>query len=53
VLAYYGKLTPEGRFLEAAHDPACRVFKGVLGPQYNRLHAGHFHLDMGPYLICR
>jgi hypothetical protein len=49
----YGKDTPQGRFLDAAHDAACRVFNGVLGPRYNRLHATHFHLDMGPYLICR
>jgi hypothetical protein len=49
----YGKATPQGRFLAAAHDAACRVFNGVLGPDYNRLHATHFHLDMGPYWICR
>lgn len=49
----YGKPTPQGRFLAAAHDAACRVFNGVLGPDYNRLHASHFHLDMGPYWICR
>ncbi|MBC8037500.1 MAG: extensin family protein [Rhizobiales bacterium] len=49
----YGKPTPQGRFLAAAHDAACTVFNGVLGPDYNRLHATHFHLDMGPYGICR
>lgn len=48
----YGKDTSEGRFLDAAHDAACAVFNGVLGPRYNRLHATHFHLDMGPYRIC-
>lgn len=43
---------PKGQFLKTAHDEACRVFNGVLGPDYNRLHANHFHLDLGPYLIC-
>jgi hypothetical protein len=49
----YGKPTEAGRFLAAAHDAACGIFNGVLGPDYNRLHASHFHLDMGPYWICR
>jgi hypothetical protein len=49
----YGKPTEAGRFLKAAHDAACGIFNGVLGPDYNRLHATHFHLDMGPYWICR
>jgi hypothetical protein len=47
VVRDYGKPTPEGRFLDAAHDQACRLFGVVLGPRYNRLHANHFHLDMG------
>ena len=49
----WAKPTAEGRFLAQAHDAACRVFNGVLGPAYNRLHANHFHLDMGPYRMCR
>jgi hypothetical protein len=49
----YGKPTPAGRFLTKAHAAACGIFNGVLGPGYNRLHASHFHLDMGPYWICR
>jgi hypothetical protein len=49
----YGKATDRGRFLKSAHDAACGIFNGVLGPDYNRLHASHFHLDMGPYWICR
>lgn len=48
----YGKPTPQGRFLDAAHDAACKLFNTVLGPHYNRLHATHFHLGMGPYRIC-
>ena len=53
VLRDFGKDTPEGRFLEAAHDEACSVFNVVLGPRYNKLHADHFHLDMGGFLMCR
>jgi hypothetical protein len=45
--------SPEGRFLKSAHKAACRYFNGVLGPDYNKLHHNHFHLDIGPYLICR
>jgi len=43
----------EAQFLRAVHNSACRYFNGVLGPAYNKLHADHFHLDLGPYLICR
>jgi hypothetical protein len=53
VLADYGKPTPAGRFLDAAHDEACGLFNIVLGPKYNRLHANHFHVDMGPFRFCR
>ena len=53
VTSDHGKPTRQGRFLAAAHDAACKVFNGVLGPDYNRLHATHYHLDMGAYWICR
>lgn len=52
VLRDYGKETEQGRFLAAARQEACRVFNTVLGPDYNRLHANHFHLDMGRARIC-
>ncbi|OJT95795.1 MAG: hypothetical protein BGN82_09745 [Alphaproteobacteria bacterium 65-7] len=52
VLRDYAKDTAQGRFLAAARDEACRVFNAVLGPDYNRLHADHFHLDMGGARIC-
>jgi hypothetical protein len=48
----YGRSTPEGHFLDGAHDEACRLFNAVLGPRYDRLHMTNFHLDMGPYRIC-
>lgn len=53
VLKDYGKETPEGRFLDGAHDSACDLFNIVLGPRYNRLHANHFHLDLGGFRFCR
>jgi hypothetical protein len=53
VAADWNKPTPAGRFLKDAHDSACGLFNAVLGPDYNRLHANHFHLDLGRYRICR
>lgn len=40
-------------FLHALRDRACGRFAAVLGPDYNRLHADHFHLDMGGSSLCR
>ena len=40
-------------FLREIRDEACRYFHAVLGPDYNRAHANHFHLDMGRYRACR
>lgn len=40
-------------FLDEVHAGACRFWNGVLGPRYNRAHADHFHLDRGPFRICR
>lgn len=40
-------------FLAAVHTSACRRFKTVLNPDYNALHADHFHLDMGRGPFCR
>lgn len=53
VLEDWGRKTPEGRFLQAARDEACGLFNIVLSPDYNRLHANHFHLDLGPFHMCR
>jgi len=41
------------RFLRAAHSGACDAFNTTLGPDYNALHSAHFHVDMGPYQLCR
>ena len=40
-------------FLREVRDKSCKTFNGVLSPDYNDAHADHFHLDMGPYRICR
>lgn len=44
---------PEGSFLRAARDGACRTFGAVLGPEYNAAHRDHLHLDRGRYSVCR
>ena len=50
--------TPEGDFLLAIRDAACTRFTTVLSPEANRLHADHFHFDLGchgkncRYRIC-
>ena len=48
----FNMATPEGRFLAGAHAAACRIFNVVLGPDFNTLHADHFHVDQGRYRIC-
>jgi hypothetical protein len=48
---------PERKFLRAAHRGACSVFTTVLGPDYDRLHHDHFHLDLARHTdhgkICK
>lgn len=43
----------KGRFLREVRDGACSLFGAVLSPDYNALHADHFHFDMGLYSVCR
>ncbi|PAU52797.1 extensin [Pseudomonas sp. PIC25] len=43
----------DARFLRLVRDAACRSFNTTLGPDYNRAHHDHFHLDMGLYRMCR
>ncbi len=49
----------ERRFLRAVHDGACQTFTTVLGPNYDRNHADHFHMDLarhgrdGMMRICK
>lgn len=43
----------EARFLRAVHDSACTWFATTLGPDYNSLHADHFHLQSRGWGTCR
>ncbi|MDX2204269.1 MAG: extensin family protein [Hyphomicrobiaceae bacterium] len=36
----------KAEFLRGAHKAACRIFGTVLGPEANKTHRNHFHLDM-------
>ena len=45
--------TAEGRFLRVARDSACQWFATTLGPDYNALHADHFHLQSRGWGACR
>ncbi|VAW03613.1 RNA binding S1 domain protein [hydrothermal vent metagenome] len=40
---------PKGRALKRIHNSACGPFGTVLGPEYNRYHRDHFHLDVARY----
>jgi hypothetical protein len=43
------KVTPDRTgFLKAAHRSACRYFGTVLGPEANKAHRNHFHVDLAP-----
>lgn len=44
---------PEARFLRLARDSACTWFSTTLGPDYNALHADHFHLQVRGWGTCR
>lgn len=53
VLSGWNGSAQQRAFLRAVRDGGCKLFRGVLSPDYNALHRDHFHLDMGPYNICR
>lgn len=53
VLEAWDSTGPDAEFLRAVRGGGCRLFRGVLSPDYNAAHADHLHLDMGPYDICR
>lgn len=40
-------------FLRSARDSACTWFATTLGPEYNSLHADHFHLQSTGWGTCR
>ena len=45
--------TDTNAFLKTIRDGGCRVFPTVLSPDFNTLHADHFHFDLGPWRTCR
>ena len=43
----------EATFLRRARDTSCTWFATTLGPEYNALHAAHFHLQSRGWGLCR
>ncbi|WP_083987754.1 extensin family protein [Croceicoccus marinus] len=43
----------ERQFLRTIHQSACKRFGTVLGPDYNRAHEDHLHLELGGGGFCR
>ncbi len=48
----WGEDTHKGRYLEKAHSSACQIFANVVGPDDNKAHRDHFHLDTGIGVGC-
>ena len=44
---------PKSNFLKDVRDGACTWFSLTLSPDYNRLHADHFHLQSRGWGLCR
>lgn len=53
VAAHWSGAAAEAAFLRELHAGACRVFDGVLGPEYNAAHRDHFHVERGGFRVCR
>lgn len=53
VLKDWSKENADARFLRQVREGACDTFNVVLSPDYNAAHRDHFHLDVGPWWICR
>lgn len=43
----------EQKFLRDSRDGGCKVFRITLSPEYNALHADHFHFDQGQWTTCK
>ncbi len=50
---WHGGTRAEREFLRVVHRSACKRFGTVLGPDYNRAHEDHFHLESGERSFCR
>jgi len=53
VLKDWPRNNADAQFLRQVRDGACDMFSVVLSPDYNAAHRNHFHLDVGPWWICR
>lgn len=53
VLKDWPKDNQDARFLRQVRDGACGLFSVVLSPDYNAAHRNHFHVDVGPWWVCR
>ncbi|VVP73017.1 hypothetical protein PS918_01518 [Pseudomonas fluorescens] len=53
VLKDWPKDNQDTQFLRQVRDGACGLFSVVLSPDYNAAHRNHFHLDVGPWWLCR
>ena len=53
VLSDWNASPREREFLRVIHKSACKRFGTVLGPDYNRAHHDHFHLEYGKGSYCR
>lgn len=52
LLADWDSPGPVAAFLRAARDGACQWFGLTLSPDYNRLHADHFHMQTAGWQYC-
>ncbi len=56
--SWWGKRR-DSQFLKQIHKGGCSIFYTVLGPNYNKAHRDHFHLDLarhgrkGTFRVCR
>jgi hypothetical protein len=53
VLKDWPKDNKDAQFLRQVRDGACGLFSVVLSPDYNAAHRNHFHVDVGPWWVCR
>lgn len=53
VLKDWPRENRDAQFLRQVRDGACELFSVVLSPDYNAAHRNHFHVDVGPWSVCR
>ncbi|MEO0911463.1 MAG: extensin family protein [Pseudomonadota bacterium] len=53
LLSGWGGAADEQAFWREVRDGACTYFRTVLSPDYNALHADHFHFAQGRWPACR